>query len=324
MISPVLPAPAEPPSKDGILFVRTDPIADTMVKASHIAASAIILLFLIPIQSSASSRTLDLVIYPDGTTHVSAQIDIDPLATNYELELFGSTIDNFVAKAEDEFLLDFTVSGNLASIETFGSSVISVQYDTHDLVSKQGKIWTFSLDSPTDFTLLLPQNSVIVAMTNIPLDSKIANEQNLLTLSGGTLEIDYIFGTSIAPDETLATDWTPLIIAGVFGVGAITYVIMRKRSSTVPKPLVSGSNVTSPDAIFKLFPDIRQDDKEIVKFIFDSGGSVFESDLRKKFLQPRTTTWRAVKRLERLGIIETEKKNTQNLVKIRKVMEPQS
>jgi len=46
-----------------------------------------------------------------------------------------------------------------------------------------------------------------------------------------------------------------------------------------------------------------------------------ESELRKKFLQPRTTMWRAVKRLERQGIIEIAKKDLQNLVKLKKEME---
>ncbi|HJM25758.1 MAG TPA: MarR family transcriptional regulator, partial [Nitrosopumilus sp.] len=72
------------------------------------------------------------------------------------------------------------------------------------------------------------------------------------------------------------------------------------------------------EEIFKLKPDIREDDKEIVKFISNNGGKALESELRKKFLQPRTTMWRAVKRLERNGIIEIEKKDLQNLVKLRK------
>ena len=46
-------------------------------------------------------------------------------------------------------------------------------------------------------------------------------------------------------------------------------------------------------------------------------GEALESDLRKKFLQPRTTMWRAVKRLERQGLIEITKKDLQNLVKIK-------
>jgi hypothetical protein len=50
------------------------------------------------------------------------------------LDLFGSTIDNLVAVGENDFLLDADVLGDSALIETFGSSVISVEYDIHDLV----------------------------------------------------------------------------------------------------------------------------------------------------------------------------------------------
>ena len=66
---------------------------------------------------------------------------------------------------------------------------------------------------------------------------------------------------------------------------------------------------------------MREDDKEIVKFISENGGEVFESELRKKFLQPRTTMWRAVKRLERLGVVEIYKKDLLNMVKLRNDLE---
>ena len=61
--------------------------------------------------------------------------------------------------------------------------------------------------------------------------------------------------------------------------------------------------------------------KKIVQFISENGGQAFESELRKKFLQPRTTMWRAVKRLERLGVIEINKKEMQNLVTLKKSLE---
>ena len=80
-------------------------------------------------------------------------------------------------------------------------------------------------------------------------------------------------------------------------------------------------NILNLETIFKLKPDLREDDKELVKFIFNNDGEALESELRKKFLQPRTTMWRAVKRLEREGVIEIEKKDLQNLVKLRKNME---
>ena len=183
--------------EDGMLFVRTESISETMVKVPLLVASVIIVAAVVPLQSSFSSpRTLDLIIYPDGTTHITAEIDVDPLATDYELELFGSTIDNFVAVGENGFLLGSDVIGNSALIETFGSSVITVEYDIHDLVSKQGRFWTFALNSPSDFTLVLPKNSAIVGMTNLPINMEIINEQNMLTLSAGDTEIDYLFSTA--------------------------------------------------------------------------------------------------------------------------------
>jgi uncharacterized membrane protein len=321
--------------EDGMLFVRTEGILDTMVKLPLLVASMIIVAAVIPIQSSFSSpRVLDLIIYPDGTTHVSSVIDVDPLVTDYELDLFGNTIDNFVVVGEDGFLLNTDVIGNSALIETFGSSVITIEYDIHDLVSKQGRIWTFSLDAPSDFTLLLPKNSVIVGMTNLPINMEIINDQNQLTLSVGDTEIDYLFSTTpIISDPIVSDTLTPqtdyltyALVGGVVAasIAGIAIVIRSKQKTAKPEQVQQSTQkieTVTAETIFKLKPDLREDDKEIVKFIANNGGQALESELRKKFLQPRTTMWRAVKRLERNGVIVIEKKDLQNLVKLRKDIE---
>jgi len=314
---------------DGILFVRNDSILDTMVKTPLLVASMIIVAALLPIQSSFSSpRDLDLIIYPDGSTHISTEIDIDPFLTDYELNLFGSTIDNLVVVGDDEFLLDTSIMDDSVLIQTFGSSVISIDYDIHDLVSKQGRLWTFSLDSPSNFTLLLPKNSAIVGMINLPINMEIINDQNQLTLSPGKTEIDYLFSNTISiPDPKIETNYfSYAIIGGVLIIILIGSVIIirtkQKNHKSVEDNLTTKKSTTLDlETIFKLKSDLREDDKELVKFIFNNGGEALESELRKKFLQPRTTMWRAVKRLEREGVIEIEKKDLQNLVKLRKNME---
>lgn len=322
-----------PLGDDGILFVRNDSIFDTMARTLLLVASVIIVAALIPIQSSFSSpRAIDLIVYPDGSTHVSTEIDLDPFQNDYELDLFGNTIDNLVVVGDDEFLLTTDVIDNSALIQTFGSSVISVEYDIHDLVSKQGRLWTFSLDSPSDFTLLLPKNSAIVGMTNLPINMEIIDDQNQLTLSSGKTEIDYFFSINLSDPITNTETESNNILYVVIGVAVISAIIgsgiiLRNKQKNL-KPMqniqtIQKNNVTDIEMIFKLKPDLREDDKELVKFIFNSGGEALESELRKKFLQPRTTMWRAVKRLEREGVIDIEKKDLQNLVKIRKNMEKQ-
>ena len=317
---------------DGILFVRNDCIFDTMVKTPLLVASMIIVAALLPIQSSFSSpRDLDLIIYSDGTTHVSTEIDIDPFLTDYELNLFGSSIDNLVVVGDNGFLLDADVIDNTALIQTFGSSVITIEYDIHDLVSKQGRLWTFSLDSGTDFTLLLPKNSAIVGMTNLPINMELINEQNQLTLSSGSTEIDYFFSTNtiVNPIENTQNEkdyFLYVIIGGIIIVILASIIIIIRNKQKNVKVInevvtIQKNDVLDLETIFKLKPDLREDDKELVKFIFNNNGEALESELRKKFLQPRTTMWRAVKRLEREGVIEIEKKDLQNLVKLCKTME---
>jgi len=318
---------------DGILFVRNDDILDTMVKTLLLVVSVIVVAALIPIQSSFSSpRALDLIIYPDGSTHISTEIDLDPFQNDYDLDLFGSTIDNLVVIGDNEFLLATDVIADSALIQTFGSSIISVEYDIHDLVSKQGRLWTFSLDSPSEFTLLLPKNSAIVGMTNLPINMEIIDDRNQLTLSSGKTEIDYFYSTNLSDPitntESESNNILYVIIGGVIifiiiGFGIIIHNKQKNLKLIQNIQTIQKNNVADIEMIFKLKPDLREDDKELVKFIFNSGGEALESELRKKFLQPRTTMWRAVKRLEREGVIDIEKKDLQNLVKIRKNMEKQ-
>jgi len=321
--------------QDGMLFVRSEGILKTMIKAPLIIAGLIFVSLVIPIQTSfSSSRTLNLVIYSDGSVHISNQIDIDPLLPDYELELFGSSIDNFVAVGDTGFLLSDEIIENKATIDTFGSSSIKIDYDIHDLVSKDGRVWTFSINSTSDYTVLMPANTVIVGMSILPNSMELVNDQTIFDLKNGTSEINYIYGTTInptTPNDSSFDYITTVIIGATVIAGALSalFIIKRKQSKSIPSiiqtELIPEKQIKiksfDTESIFVLRPEMREDDKEIIRFISKNGGQAFESELRKKFLQPRTTMWRAVKRLERLGVIEIDKKDMQNLVKLKKVME---
>ncbi|MBT4326217.1 MAG: MarR family transcriptional regulator [Candidatus Nitrosopelagicus sp.] len=326
--------------EDGMLFVRTDGILETMVKAPLIIAGLMVVALTMPLQTSFSStRMLDLTLYSDGSAHISSQLEVDPLDPDYEISLFGSSIDNFVVVGENGFLLSSEIIDDKAMIDTFGSSSISIDYDIHDLISKEGRVWTFTLDSPTDYSLLMPTNSIIVGMDALPSNMDLINDQTKLDLSSGLSEINYIFGSTQPPTTQPPTtipeqpnnDINTIILAGASVAAAISgVVIMIKRkqtksSSVIQTEVISKSQIktdtTDTENIFNLRPDLREDDKEIIKFISANGGEALESDLRKKFLQPRTTMWRAVKRLERQGVIEISKKDLQNLVKLKKDLE---
>lgn len=323
----------------GILFVRTKSILTSMVRASLVAVGFIVMVISIPVQSTFGAiKTLELVIYPDGSTHVLSEISVDPLKPVFAVDLLGPTIDNFVAQDENGFLLSATIEENSALVETLGASTISVNYDIHDLVSKQGRIWSFKVNSPVEYTVLMPTNIVIVGMSTYPLNMQMVNEQSQLLLPSGPVEISYFFGVAETPPpqpnkpEQNSDNSIYLIGGSIAAAGAIAVILMKRtkrhitqqRSETSLKQEQISEKPLDAETIFELKPELRDDDKQLVSFISSNGGQAYESELRKKFLQPRTTMWRAVKRLERYGIVEIEKKELQNLVRLKKKLEEEN
>ena len=210
-----------------------------------------------------------------------------------------------------------------------------INYDTYSLVSKDGKIWSFEIDSPVEFNVIMPQNSVIVGMSTFPIDMDVASDRTKLLLPSGITEITYFLAVAessqILPSEVSTTtenDTSMMYVAGGAAVAIAAIVAITIKIRNNPKSLVSSTTQTTvvleknePFNIEKVLemPDLREDDKEIIKFIHENGGSALESDLRKKFLLPRTTMWRAVKRLERYSLIEITKKDQQNSIKLTNV-----
>ena len=64
-------------------------------------------------------------------------------------------------------------------------------------------------------------------------------------------------------------------------------------------------------------PDLKREDREVLYFLAHNEGAAFEGEIRTKFLLPKTSIWRLVKRLERLELIEIIKVGGQNLIKLK-------
>jgi len=313
-------------------------ILSTMVRLPIVVIGLVLIALSTPIQQSfASSRTLDFTIYQDGSTHVFYELDVDPLKLEVPVELFGEMIENITIVDEDGFLLSNEIDHNLAIIETFGASQISIDYDTQDLVSKTGKIWTFSINAPEQYSVVTPKNSVIIEMSSFPTSMQVENDQSHLVFPPGQTNISYYISTLASAQPTQQIDDSGidnqliLYVGGITAVAIVAAIVISKRKSRITEQAVITKNdeqpkpqSLDPESIFKAKADLREDDKEIINFLSANGGQAYESELRKKFLQPRTTMWRAVKRLERQGIVDVVEKDLQNLVKLKSSLEDNS
>ncbi|MGI0066233.1 MAG: helix-turn-helix transcriptional regulator [Nitrosotalea sp.] len=389
--------------QERMLFVRINHILTIMVRAPVVAVCFMLLTLSSFVQYAIGSpKVLDFIIYADGTTHVFYQTDVDSQSPDFNLNVYGNSVENLVVQDENGTLLSSKMNTNTVTVATLGASTIKVDYDTPDLISKNGRTWTFHVNSPIDYSIMLPKNTVIVGMSASPLNMQIVDDQSLISLPSGSSDIDYVFGvlgtsqtatlaiqkaqdfintlnstgvktpmalaklqeaqfdfnqgkysdaesfanlakkialqeqqTAISnPSTNSSSNHTPvspsnnlsiyLLIGGIVAAGAAGIIIMKKARSTkiiTPSEIPHDNDyiLSKKEEIYKLKPDLRQDDKEIVAFISEKGGQVYESELRKKFLMPRTTMWRAVKRLEREDVVEIEKVDQQNLIKLRKM-----
>ena len=320
----------EDSKNDGMLLSPTDALI-LMARVPIVAFVLILLAMSVPLQHSfGSNRTLDFSLFPDGSTHVTYSLESDPFLPDTEVPLFGNSIENLVVEDENGFLLSAQSENNLLQVETLGSSNILINYDTYSLVSKDGKIWSFEVDSPVEINVKMPENSVIVGMSTFPIDMNVDSDRTTILLPSGPAEITYFLtvaeSSQILPSEevTQGDDNSILYVAGGAAAAAVIAAIaikMRARPKTVSSTQTASMEEPEQFNIEKVLemPDLREDDKDIIKFIHENGGSALESDLRKKFLLPRTTMWRAVKRLERHSLIEITKKDQQNLIKLTNV-----
>ncbi|MFB3043237.1 MAG: helix-turn-helix transcriptional regulator, partial [Nitrososphaerales archaeon] len=62
--------------------------------------------------------------------------------------------------------------------------------------------------------------------------------------------------------------------------------------------------------------NLRPEEEEVLRFIREQGGMVLESELRKKFILPKTSMWRMAKRLERAGLVKINRVGLQNEIEL--------
>jgi uncharacterized membrane protein len=104
-----------------------------------------------------------------------------------------------------------------------------------------------------------------------------------------------------------------IAITAVVSVGVIVFRLRKKRNVFEP---LKQERMIDVQKIFKQH-DLREEEMEAIQFIASKNGQSLEAELFSNLNLPRTTTWRMVRRLDEMGIIEIDKFRRQNLIVIR-------
>ena len=119
----------EDSKNDGMLLSPTEALI-LMARVPLAVFVLILLAMSVPLQHSfGSNRTLDLFLFPDGSTHVTYSLESDPFLPDTEVSLYGDSVENLVAEDENGFPLTTQFEKNILQVETLGSSNNLINYD---------------------------------------------------------------------------------------------------------------------------------------------------------------------------------------------------
>jgi len=268
---------------------------------------------------------MSLRVYPDGYALVTQSLVVDPKSTSIQVPLIAVSVSALVATDQNGSPLSYGPSkgsGNI-TVYTLGATGVMVRYDTDNLTSKQGTVWTVAFTSEFNLTLILPQSSTVGSVSGTPYSINETNMSPEMSLSPGNWKVSYeeplVLSTSTATGTTGGTTTTTGSPGGTLGgPGGVSYVELAEAGGLIAGlvAIVLVFRWWRKGGIGPVSKDLRPDDVQVLNFIQEKGGKVLEPEIRMRFALPKTSAWRQIKRLERLGYVKVTKIGSQNQIEI--------
>ena len=252
-------------------------------------------------------------------TEEYAQIVLDGAQTTLiEIKSLGIIIteaETTLQNAENAFDLE-----HYAEAETLGNEAKTLAIQINQTAAQaQTKIaeaqTTVATAENEKRTVGLTDAKDLLTQANSAYD--VGNYSEALTLA--TQAIVEAEDSSLLVSEESAT----FPVLEVFGVIMILVIavlglfFVKSRKKTKEAEAKQKKRQIDTERIFRENKDLMPEEKQAIQFLVDNNGEAFEAELYDDVKLPRTTTWRLVKRLKRMGIITVTKFRRQNLVRLK-------
>jgi uncharacterized membrane protein len=263
------------------------------------------------------SESLTLTVYLDGFVLVDHELEVNQTFPSVNVTLLGEAFEELLVVDEQDLPLDYTVVGGKAVVYSLGASQLTATYFTPDLTSKTGKYWTLTTKVSTNATILLPADASIISLNNVPETIESSNDQVSVVMPAGTIEITYIAEQGLYQQNQSDKIWQLMAIAAFPIIASIIFALwfLKRKKPPAPEEVESEVDV---DKLLEKEKHLRSEEVQVIKLLAEKNGTAFEAELYEKLNLPRTTTWRLLKRLEKMAILDIRKSRRQNIVSIRK------
>ena len=268
---------------------------------------------------AAASESLTLTAYLDGFVLVSHELTLNQTFPSINVTLLGEVHEDMFVVDDQNLPLEYAVTNGEANIYSLNANHIKILYSTPDLTSKTGKYWTLTAQVITSPKIILPENASIISLNNIPELIEISNNQVSLTMPNGTIEITYITEHSLNQQETPSTPYAliaaAILLPTIASIAAALWFLKLKKLHLLPN---EPEKEVDTKKLFEKEKYLRPEEVQVINFLAEKHGTALEAELYEKLNLPRTTTWRLLKRLEKMEVVDIRKHRRQNTVTVRK------
>ena len=292
---------------------------------------------LLTIQPTAAFTSTSLVVqvYSDGSVLATQSLAVNTSAGSVGIPLLSPVLSDVVATDQNGSPLSWRITGNNITVYTLGASDITLSYETLDLTNKTGTVWTLGFVTEYNTTVVLPKSSSVTSISGTPYSLQVVAGSPVATVMPGSWKIDYgipignpqtsattVVGTSGGTGTSTSTGGTPGGGTGG-GPGGGILGLTQAQFEELGVVIVLAAVVAAGFLLWRRRQglglqgeELRPDDVKVIAFIQESGGKVLEPEIRMKFGLPKTSGWRQIKRLERMGYVKVTKIGSQNQIEL--------
>ena len=156
------------------------------------------------VTSGYTPESLWLTVYADGRVDVEYTISVDRLLASVEVHLPGKLYEGMLVADENGLPLDYSIAVDKVVVSTLGAQKVTFYYTTPDLTSKDGRIWTLSVESPISFTAKLSADATVVGLSDAPVSIWSTESYYFVQMPPGKQEISYTLGVAGSKDRASA------------------------------------------------------------------------------------------------------------------------
>ncbi len=145
-------------------------------------------------------ESTNVQVFRDGLVRVTQTFTVNETLPVFTIPLLTSSVNNFLVVDENETVLDYELVGAEITVYSLGATNVLLQYDTNSLTTKEFDIWSLIVETPYNITVVLPDESTIIDLSDVPDSIDTEGTSIVLSLFPNQWEISYVFPLVPAAD----------------------------------------------------------------------------------------------------------------------------